>query len=281
MGSKPTKRQRKQKKEKNKQRQIRKLESLDRRGIARKKWRFVFNFKRFAIFKIALICLIPLIYFVYSPLLVVVIALYVSTFFLAIGVEHALNKSVIKSNHVKIQKYDAAVALVLILIGLFGSIFGMSQGRPGRFSQTIWIKFLDSLRNFGTLLTGNRLLFGDARRFGFGTVGRPEGFVPNSDAMQDMLADLPPMPSGGRPHFEMDLDNIPIEFMFSQILSTVNTVLVFLVCGLGILSLYYSYKRIKKFNLDINEVIEDGEITMFTDEEINRILSFGEDEAMG
>jgi hypothetical protein len=65
--------------------------------------------------------------------------------------------------------------------------------------------------------------------------------------------------------------------MSSSILSTINTVLIFSVSAVGMLSLVAIAIKKHKFNRDMNEVIYDGTITMLDKGELERILSFGED----
>jgi len=276
MGQRLTKRQKIQKKETKKARKIRKIESMDARGISRKKWKFTYSPGKFIKIKAVLIALIPIAYFIYSPLLVVVMILYVGLFFLAIGTERTMNKSVIKSNHIKIPKYDSAIALLLVTIALLGSIFGVSDGRHGKFANTFLSKISTSLSNFGSLLTGKRALIGGAPGFGFGTAPTPpDGFVANASEFQDMMGDMP-SGGGGKPDFNLDISNIPIEFMFSQILSTVQTALVFAVAGIGIASLLFTIKKMKKFEEIINDLTLDGDIKLIEDKDIESIISFGE-----
>lgn len=276
MAGKYSKKQIKRKKQVRKVRKIRKYESQDARGISRKKWKFTYTQKKFIWVKSILLVLIPITYFLYSPLLVVVFICYIGLFFLAIGTERHMNKSVIKSNHIKIPKFDSALALILVVISLFGAIFGVSQGRIGRFSNTLWSKFINSVKNFGSLLTGQRQIFGRLRLFSFGTMPKPpDGFIARPEDFHEMHGDMPPM-GGGRPDFEFDLNQIPIEFMFSQILSTILTVMIFMIFGIGILSLFLTIKKIKKFEIAINEPILDSAIMALSDKELDRILSFGE-----
>ncbi len=276
MAAKLTKAQRAHLRKKHKERKIRKYESQDARGISRKKWKFTYSPKRFIWAKSILIVLIPIFYVIYSPLLVVVMIAYIGLFFLAIGTERQLNKSVIKSNHIKIPKFDSALALILVTISLFGSIFGVSQGRPGRFTNTFSSKIMSGLNNFGSLLTGNRQLFGSIRSFGFGTMPEPpDGFIAHARDFAQMNPDMRPM-GGGRPDFNLDMSDLPIEFMFSQILSTIQTVLIFIVVGIGIISLILTIRKIKKFETDINEIIVDQPIMALSPEIIDHVLTFGE-----
>lgn len=274
MSRKLSKKQRAQVKRKNKDRKNKTLEKLDAKGISHKKHKFVLNIKVIFILKLILLPLIVISFFFFSTLLAYIMIAYVGLFYVAIGCEHNLNKSVLKSNHIMIPKYDSAVALILVLIATIGAIFGVSQGRIGSFENTFWTKLTTSMKNFGTLLTGQRSLFGPAKIFGFGVRERPEGFIPNKDAFNEMAGEMPHM--GGRPNFDINMDDIPIEFMFSQILSTVNTFLIFAVVGLGVISLIVTRKKIQKFNHDVGELLIDGEISMLSKEEIENIISYGE-----
>jgi len=279
MGHRLNKKERIALRQKNKEKKIKRYESQDAKGISRKQFKLVIKPKTFFIMKAAAIVAFHILYFAYSPLLIFVMLYFVAMFFVAIGCEHSLNKSVIRSNHIKIPKYDSAIALVLICVALFGSAFSVSQGGMGMFANTLSMKVVQSLKNLGSLLTGQRSIFGRTPHFGFGTIGKPEGFIPNEDAFFDQFGGEPPEPPdfGERmPRFELSMDDIPIEFMFSQLLSTVTTVLIILVGLLGAISLYYTIKKIKKFNIMQSEVIIDGTIVMLEDKEIEAILDFGE-----
>ncbi|MBU1145179.1 MAG: hypothetical protein KJ971_04920 [Firmicutes bacterium] len=264
-------------KAKRKQKKIKKIENIDAKGISRKKYKLVITPKTFFILKAIAIVLIPIAYFVYSPLLVLVMFLFVGLYFVAIGCEHSLNKSVIKSNHIKIPKYDSAIALLLICVSLFGALSSFSSGGVGRIANTFLMKLKTAVSNFGSLQTGIRSIFGTTAGFKFGPMEKPDGFIPNSEAF---LEEFGTMPRGdfheGVPNFEFSMDNIPIEFMFSQVFSTVATVLICMVGIFGAISLYYTMIKIRKFNTEQNEIIIDGEIKLLSDEEMFSILDFGE-----
>ena len=278
MGQRLTKKKKAQQKKLKKARKVRKLEKMDSEGISRKKWKFTYSPDKFIKIKIGLIILIPIVYLLYSPLLVVVMLLYIGLFYLAIATERKMNKSVIKSNHIKIPKFDSAIALLLVVIALLGSIFGVSNGRVGRFSNTLWSKITTSLSNFGSLLTGQRALIGRKLSFLFGTAPTPpDGFIASSSEFQNQMGDMPPG-GGGRPDFNLDITNIPIEFMFSQILSTVQTALVFAVVGVGIFSILMTRKKMKKFEIAINELVLDADIKLISNQDIDKIISFGQPE---
>ena len=63
------------------------------------------------------------------------------------------------------------------------------------------------------------------------------------------------MPPGGfKPDkFEMKFDDLPLEAVFSNMLSSVNTVLIFLIPVSGIGTLVHYYFTKKKFDKEMNE----------------------------
>lgn len=269
--------QKRLKKAKSTLKRTKKYELQDAKGISRKKFRFIVTSKKYYTIKITLLILIPISYFVYSPLLAFVMIAYFLSYFLSIGYEHSLNKSVIRQNHIRLPKSDHGLALILVVISLFGTLFGQTQGRMGRFSNTITMKIWMGFQNFGSLLTGNRQLFG-LRMFRFGLKERPHGFIPNGGSFNEMQGQMPP-PMGfenRRPPMNFDLNNVPIEFMFSQILSTVTTLLIVVTWILGILSLYTVYRKIKRFNTVMIDANIDGKIILMDDDAMLKILDFGE-----
>ncbi len=103
-----------------KKKRIQIMEQQDAEGISRKRWKHTLNPNIFILIKTILIILIPIIYFVYSPILILVMVSYVGVYFLAQMAEHSLNKSVIRANHIHIFKFDSAIALIIIVISIFG-----------------------------------------------------------------------------------------------------------------------------------------------------------------
>jgi len=272
-----SKKQRSKVKQKNKNRKIKKTEVMDAKGIRKKKWKNVISYRTFVKMKIVGIVLIPIVYFIYSPLLIVVMVYYISLYYFAYLAERSMNKSIIKSRQIKIPKFDSGLAAFLVVIALLGSISGLAQGgRFGRFANTWWSRTTRTLQNIGSLLTGNRIFFGDGRSMRFGSGTPPAGFIPNREG----FGNIPPPENmgSGRPPMNLDIGNLPIEFMFSQILSTTLTILVFTVFGMGILSLWMTHVKVRKFNQDIYDVIPEGEISILSDDEMEKIVSFGEDE---
>jgi len=135
--------------------------------------------------KIIGIVLIPITYFFFSTMLAFVMIYFIVLYFMAIGCEHSLNKSVIKSNHIKIPKYDSAIAMLLLCVSVFAWIFNVSTAPVGRFTNTMSSQLLTSLKIIGSLLTGVRNIFSPSPSFAFGSMDRPEGFIPDGDAFRE------------------------------------------------------------------------------------------------
>ena len=270
-------------------RKLREMEKQDALGISRKKWKFTIKPELYFILKLVCILLIPIVYFAYSPLLILCMIFYIGLFFLARGAEHSLNKSVIKSNHIHIPKFDCALALVVVVVAFAGVCFsGVSNQKGGMFDNISsaeiseftsnkdfsgarrsnwWQSVEKTLTNLGSLLTGERSIFGSSKgEFNFGSMEPPEDFASDSD-------DIPVGNGGGA----MSMDDLPVEYMFSSILSSINSVLIFSVSIFGALILLFVIYKKKKFETMMNEVIIEGDVTLLTDEEINKILSFGEE----
>ena len=291
------------------------MEEQDALGISRQKWKHTMSLKLFVILKFACIVSIPIVYFVYSPLLVVCMGFYVSLFFLSIMAERRVNISVIRSNHIKIPKFDSAIALIIIVISLFGIFLsGTNKVKQANFSESPRFEQISNInfkgirknsvlrtiktkvKNFGSLLTGERSIFGDGKSE-FGTKRPPSNFpTDKSDIPSDISGRFPSGGSSGtgdynredvfcedfdfsnrpqRHKFDFSMSDLPVEFMFSSIISTLNTILIFSTCGFGLLSLLALYLKIRKFNKRINEVLVETTVTL-TDEEIDKILDFGE-----
>lgn len=246
-----------------KRKKQREMEKQDAQGISRKKYNRTMDFNVYAIIKGVLIVLIPVMYFLYSPALIFVMLAYVALYYLAILAERGMNKSVIKANHIHIPKFDSALALFVIVIAFAGTILSLASvahgpqfgGDEGNVFGGIMVTIERTLKNFGSLLTGERSLL----TFGFGTKSPPSG--------------------GGHGPKSFSLDDLPLEYLISIILSTVCTVLLCLIIILGIFSLALTFYKRWKFSKMMNEVIYDSELRIFSDEELDEILSFGEDEA--
>lgn len=226
--------------------------------------------------KIACVAAVPLLYFVYSPLLIVPMLVYVALFYLGLGVEREINRNVIRRNRIRLVRIDSVLALIVVVIAIAGTaVSANSKIRPGGFAhmddetvqeliddadfsaarrRSAWVGFTQKVADFGSLLTGRRSVFSGMRRFA--TVDPPENFGP---------------PPGEMP----DFGDMPFDYVISSVLSSINTVLVFGTAAAGLLSLLV-YRRRKKFaERYISQVIPDTSMANFTDEQLEKILFYG------
>lgn len=288
---------------------IQRMEFQDANGISRKKWNHTFPPNLFIFIKLTLIVLIPIIYFVYSPLLFVLMICYSLLFFVARLSERSLNKSVIRSNHIKIPKFDSAISLILVIVALCGTFLGTTnKTKTGTFEHmnTSQIEEVSGkgdfksmrknsslaqaktyLVNLGSLLTGERNVFstndaGD-RTFKFGMKDAPSDFVADPSELPDfesMDASEFENMGGGKGNFNkinFSMDNLPLEYTFSSALSSVSTVLIFSVSFFGLISLITLLLKRRRFNKDMLEIVVEDKIELLEDGELERILSFGEE----
>lgn len=304
-----------------KKKKVQEMQRQDALGISRKKWKFTMSPKLFIALKLALIIAIPVIYFVYSPLLILVMILYISLFFLSVMAEHQMNKSVIKKNHLHFIKFDSAIALIVVIISIVSSVsavfknsekssFGNfetkeltavieDKGFKGAKNFAKKSRLKTNFINFCSLITGERNVFssGDNSKFKIGTMEPPSDFpidakdveLPNKeDLPADFDEEFSGEVDGKMPEFDRRggkfdknalkvFDNIPIEYVSSSLISTVNTVLIFSVSIFGAISLFVVYLKKRKMERIMNEVIVEGKLELLSDNELERILSFGED----
>ena len=233
-----------------KKKDVYRKEQQDAKCISRKKRNFTMPYKVYLAIKILLILLIPLVYFIYSPLLVGIMFAYLCCFFMARMTERGMNKSVIKSNHIHIPTFDSALALIVIVVALF----------------TVLLNPAPTLSNFGSLMTGQRNVFESL--FKFGTVDNPKPSTNPNIAGTINMSNVVKLTN--------ILNNLPTKQVIATSRSTITTVLVFFVMGVSALSLVYVYFRCKKFNRVMNEVVVDEKI-LLSNTDIDEILSFGEE----
>lgn len=255
MARKLTKSQKAKKRVKAKQKQIKKMEKEDSLGISRKEISYTMNPKVFIIIKIVSIISIPLIYFIYSPLLIFAVLFSILTYFFAIMTERKINHTFIKANHIKIPKFDAIIGIFVIIISFFSMAMSFNTKRKMP-QDNFFMSYKITLSNLGSCYTGKR---GRGLGMGFSAKEPPKNLPP-----------MMPKPE----KLKMDMDDLPIEVLFSIVTSTLNTVLIFLIPVSSSITLFIYYKKKKRFNLVMNEKISNT-IPEISDEEFERIFLFG------
>lgn len=249
-----------------KKKKLREMEQEDAQGLSRKKLQRTMSFEIYVFLKCILLVAIPMVFFLYSPALIFVMAAYVALYYAAILTERGMNKSVIRANHIRIPKFDSAIAMIVIIVALVGalvSVFSASRPPP-KFGEGMggmpfggfFMNVQRAIENFASLLTGKRSVVS----FGFGSQSPP--------------------PMGGGPK-NFSVEDLPLEYLFSLVLSTLSTGLICVVFIVGIFSIVHVFLKRRKFARVMNEVIYDGELKILSDEELDEILSFGEEQVGG
>ena len=241
---------------------IHRMEVEDDLGIKRvKRTKFVLPLKAYMIIKICLIASLPLVYFLFSPLLIVVVLAYIALLFITNSIEKEYNKGLKKDLRTALPKADSILCILLVLITVVcvtvssvsttkkNSMFeGMNSSQieniiGGEISESEikWRKVENTLKSVFTLSTGTRYLFQSERVFGGGRgpgggmpdFTPPEGFTPPSGNM------------GPPPDMNNMLQNMPFSMVFESIIKAINTGMIFLVCLVGAVSLW----KLKKLEI--------------------------------
>ena len=217
-----------------------------KRGVKR---RLVLPNKAYILLKLCLIASLPAVYFLCSPLLVLVVLAYFGLVFVTNGIEKNFNLGLKKELRVQLPKTDSLLCLLLVIIAVTGMVVSSVSGQQGSmfegfvpdeleeiieagdFSSSDFARqqVLTRIRDFGTLMTGTRYLFQEQQTFGGGMMAPPdgfdppEGFEPPSDVSVPDISEL--------------LEDLPFSIMFSSIVKAVNSALLVLICVCGLLSI--------------------------------------------
>ena len=229
---------------------IHRMEVEDDLGIKRgtKKTLVVPN-KVYILIKIILIAAIPVVYFICSPLLVVVVLAYFGLIVITNNIEKNYNLGLKKELHIHLPKTDSLLCLLLVLITVVGvvvSSVSMTQRSSmfegfddsqleevideGDFSSAdfVWMQIWTKTKDFGTLMTGTRYFFQEQRGFGGPGGEPPEGFSPPSGSDMPDMSEL--------------LDNMPFSIIFESIIKAVDTGMLVVICLCGL----FSMRKFKK-----------------------------------
>ena len=229
---------------------IQRMEVEDDLGIKRgtKKTLVVPN-KVYILIKIILIAAIPVVYFICSPLLVVVVLAYFGLIVITNNIEKNYNLGLKKELHIHLPKTDSLLCLLLVLITVVGvvvSSVSMTQRSSmfegfddsqledvideGDFSSAdfVWMQIWTKTKDFGTLMTGTRYFFQEQRGFGGPGGEPPEGFSPPSGSDMPDMSEL--------------LDNMPFSIIFESIIKAVDTGMLVVICLGGL----FSIRKFKK-----------------------------------
>ena len=245
---------------------IRRMEMEDDLGIKReKKKKFVLPIKAYKIIKLSLIIALPVVYFLCSPLLILVILAYIGLLVITRSIEKEYNKGLKKDLRTALPKTDSILCILVVIIAITcvcvsslsttsrkSAFEGMNQEQieevlefPKFDKGDITARKVENaLKNIATLSTGTRYFFQSERTFGRGRgfgggmpnfPELPEGFTPPSD-----------MPNGMKPPDMTEmLENMPFSLVFESIIKAVNTGMLVIVCLAGLASL----RKLKKLDI--------------------------------
>ena len=219
---------------------IRRMQKQDALGISRKKREYLHIDRRlYRTVKIAFAVLIPVMFFLYSPLLILVVLAYFVTVCISnANAEKEMNENYRSDCHVRMPRCDLIVAGIVLGVTVVGIVLSEILSRsaggmlgsfsdeeledfigsgkfPGGMSGT-WFKVREILTDLGSLMTGERSLFFSLRT---GMQPPPGGFGGG----------------GGMP--DISLSDLPLSFVFSTLFSVLNSIFVFAVAVLALLSL--------------------------------------------
>ncbi len=253
-----------------KKRKILEMERQDALGISRKNTsRSVMSVKAYQIVRLSLVVLTPLVYFLCSPFLIVVLLLWIVLLFVSRSIEKKYNDGLKKDLQTKLPKTDSTLCIILIVIVAISvavSSFSMTS-RASKFegmnseqlqeivgdfkfdeSEFVIMQIVNKIKDIGSLTTGTRWLFQSERNFMGGPGGGPsnmEGFKPPSGSPPEGFT-----PPSGKPDMGEMLSNMPFSMVFSSIMKAVCTAGLVVICIVAVLSVI----KVKKMNIDEREL---------------------------
>ncbi len=254
-----------------KRKEIRRKEVEDALGIKREEnTKPIISFKAYRIIRICLIAALPVVYFLCSPFIIVVLLAWIALLFITRSLEKNYNAGLKKDLCTKLPKTDSILCILLvILVAVSVTVSSVStttrktpfdgmtseelQEKLDDFdfddSRFVWIRIESKLKDIGSVMTGTRWLFQEERGFrggfGGGFGGKPDmGNFEPPEGMQP--------PTGGKPDMSEMLSNMPFSMVFSSIVKAVSTGMLIAIIVVGILSL----RKMSKLDLSDEELTE-------------------------
>ncbi len=254
-----------------KRKEIQRKEAEDALGIKRgAKIKPIISFKTYRIIRISLIAALPVVYFLCSPFILLVLLAWIGLLFVTRSLEKNYNAGLKKDLCTKLPKTDGALCILLvILVSVSVTVSSLSTttrktpfdgmtseelaGKLDDFdfddSKFIWIRIESKLKDIGSAMTGTRWLFQEERGFR-GGFGGGFGGKPNMGDFQPPEGMEPP--TGGKPDMSEMLSNMPFSMVFSSIVKAVSTGMLIAIVVVGILSL----RKMSKLDLSDEELTE-------------------------
>ncbi len=254
-----------------KRKEIRRKEVEDALGIKRGiNAKPIISFKAYGILRICLLVALPVVYFLCSPFIMVVLLAWIALLFITRSLEKNYNAGLKKDLCTKLPKTDSVLCILLvILVAVSVTVSSLStttrktpfdgmtseemQEKLDDFdfddSKFVWIGIESKLKDIGSVMTGTRWLFQEERGFRGGLGG---GFGGKSDMGNFQPPEGMEPPTGGKPDMSEMLSNMPFSMVFSSIVKAVSTGMLIAIVVVGILSL----RKMSKLDLSDEELTE-------------------------
>ncbi len=258
-----------------KRKEIQRKEVEDALGIKRGvHTKPIISFKVYRIIRICLLAALPVVYFLCSPFIIVVLLAWIVLLFITRSLEKNYNAGLKKDLCTKLPKTDSVLCILLILlVAISVTVSSVStttrktpfdgmtseqlQEKLEDFdfddSEFVWIQVKSKLKDIGSAMTGTRWLFQEERGFRGGPGGGSFGGFGGKPDMGDFE---PPEgmqpPTGGKPDMSEMLSNMPFSMVFQSIVKAVSTGMLIAIIAVGILSL----RKMSKLDLSDEELTE-------------------------
>ncbi len=259
---------------KSKRKEIQRKEVEDALGIKRGvNTKPLISFKVYRIIRICLIAALPVVYFLCSPFIIVVLLAWIALLFITRSLEKNYNAGLKKDLCTKLPKTDSVLCILLvILVSVSATVSSLStttrktpfegitseelQEKLDGFdfddSQFVWIRIESKLKDIGSVMTGTRWLFQEERGFRGGPGGGFGGFGGKPDMGNFEPPEGMEPPTGGKPDMSEMLSNMPFSMVFESIVKAVSTGMLIAIIVVGILSL----RKMSKLDLSDEELTE-------------------------
>ncbi len=257
-----------------KRKEIQRKEVEDALGIKRgRNTKPKISFKVYRIIRICLIVALPIVYFLCSPFIIVVLLAWIALLFITRSLEKNYNAGLKKELCTKLPRADSVLCLLLVLlVGISVAVSSISttektpfdgmtsvelQEKLDKFdfdeSDLTWARIESKLKDIGSAMTGTRWLFEEEKAFRGGPFGGGFGGFGGKPDMGDFQ---PPEgmepPTGGRPDMNKMLSDMPFSMVFQSIMKAVCTGGLIAIVLAGVLAL----RKMKKLRLSDEELTE-------------------------
>ncbi len=257
-----------------KRRQIRQKEREDALGIKRgKEVTPLLSFDTYRIMRICLLVALPIVYFLCSPFLILLLLAWIALIFVARSLEKKYNEGLRKDLCTKLPKTDSVLCIILVIIVVVSVAVSLvsttNKGTPfdgmtseqleeklERFdfddSEFTWRRIESKLKDVGSAMTGTRWLFQEEQSFRGGPGGGFRGFGGKGDFGDFQPPEGFEPPTGGKPDMSEMLSNMPFSMVFQSIMKAVCTGMLIAVFVAGIMAL----QKMKKLRLNDDKLTE-------------------------